>query len=73
MTTKNPRINVTFEKTKAGLLAYLARQEYKLVASLVRKLALYALKMREDLYLSKLAEKLDQDGVQTYNHTEVWL
>ena len=72
MPTKNPRINVTFEEVTAGLLAQLAHQEDKSMASLVRELALEALEMREDLYLSKVAEKLDQEGVKTYSHDEAW-
>lgn len=72
MTTKNPRINVTFEATIAGLLSHLAHQEHKSVASLIRELALEALEMREDLYLSKVAEKSDQEGVKTYGHDDAW-
>ncbi len=72
MATKNPRINVTFEETTAGLLATLARQEHKSVARLVRELALEALEMREDFYLSKVAEKLDVKGAQTYSHDDAW-
>ena len=72
MLTKNPRINVTFEETTAGLLAHLAHQENKSVASLVRELTLHSLEMREDLYLSKVAEKLDKDGTKTYSHHEAW-
>jgi len=72
MTTKNPRINVTFEEATAGLLASLAHHEHKSVSKLVRELALEALEMREDFYLSKVAEKLDQEGVKTYGHDEAW-
>jgi predicted DNA-binding protein len=72
MATKNPRINVTFEETTAGLLSHLAHQEHKSAASLVRELALEALEMREDFYLSKVAEKLDKDGVKTYSHDDAW-
>ena len=72
MTTKNPRINVTFEAAIAVLLANLAHQEHKSVASLVRELALEALEIREDIYLSKVAEKLDQDGAKTFNHDKAW-
>lgn len=72
MSTKNPRINVTFEEVTAGLLSQLAHQEHKSVASLVRELALEALEMREDFYLSKVAEKLDTEGVKTYGHDDVW-
>jgi predicted DNA-binding protein len=72
MAAKNPRINVTFEAKTAGLLSQLADQEHKSVASLVRELALEALERREDFYLSKLAEKLDKEGVNTYGHDEAW-
>lgn len=72
MATRNPRINVTFEETTASLLSILAHQEHKSVASLVRELALEALEMREDFYLSKLAEKLDKNDAKTYGHHEAW-
>jgi hypothetical protein len=38
----------------------------------VRELTLEALEKREDFYLSKLAEKLDQPDVKTYSHDEAW-
>lgn len=72
VTTKNRRINVTFEEATAGLLSHLASQEHKSVASLVRELALEALEMREDLYLSQVAEKLDKEGIKTYGHDDAW-
>jgi hypothetical protein len=72
MPTKNPRINVTFEETTAGLLVYLAAQENISVASLVRELTLEALEIREDLYLSKIARELDKEEVKTYSHDEAW-
>lgn len=72
MATKNPRINVTFEQATAGLLTQLAQQEKKSVSSLVKELALEALEMREDLYLSKLAEELDESEATTLDHTSAW-
>ena len=72
MATKNPRINVTFEEATAGLLSILAHQEHKSVASLVRELALEALEMREDFYLSKVAEKNDINGAKTHSHEDAW-
>ncbi len=72
MTTKNPRINVTFEESTAGLLSMLASHEHKSVASLVRELALEALERREDLYLSKVAERNDRKGAKTYSHEDAW-
>jgi hypothetical protein len=72
MATKNPRINVTFEAPTVGLLSQLAHQEHKSVAKLVRELALEALEIRGDFYLSKVAEKLDEEGAKTYQHDEAW-
>ena len=72
MATKNPRINVTFEETTADLLSTLGHQQQKSVSSLVRELALEALELHEDLYLSKIAEKLDVDGAKTHSHKDTW-
>lgn len=72
MATKNPRINVTFEKSTAGLLSHFAHHEHKSVSSLVRELTLEALEMREDFYLSKLAQKLDKEGAKTFGHDDAW-
>ena len=72
MPTKNPRVNVTFEKAVSELLSRLANQERKSVASLVRELAVEALELREDFYLSKLAEKIDIKGAKTFSHDETW-
>lgn len=72
MPTKNPRINVTFQEESATLLSRIAKLEQKSVSRLVRELALEALSMREDLYLSKVAEENDQVGAKTYSHDDAW-
>ncbi len=72
MTTKNPRINVTFEEPIANLLSHLAGKVHKSVASLVKELALEALEIREDIYLSKIAAELDVNNSKTYSHDEAW-
>lgn len=72
MTTKNPRINVTFEASTLILLTELAHNSHKTISSLVRELSVEALEMREDMCLSKLTDKLDQEGVKTYSHDEAW-
>ena len=72
MSTRNPRINVTFEETMVTALHMLAHQEHKSVAGVVRELAMEALEMREDIYFSNLAEKLDKPGVKTFSHEEAW-
>lgn len=72
MHTKNPRINVTFEKDTAVLLQILAKHEHVSLSGLVRELALEALELREDKWLSDLANKLDKKGAKTYSHDEAW-
>ena len=72
MTIKNPRINVTFEKTTAGFITQLAHQEHKSVAAFIRELALEALEQREDFYLSSIAKELDQDDTKIYSHSDAW-
>jgi hypothetical protein len=72
MDGRNPRINVTFEESTAGLLSALAESENKSLSNIVRDLTLEALELREDLYLSKIAQKLDQDNTKTYSHEEAW-
>ena len=54
MDGRNPRINVTFEESTAGLLSALAEYEHKSLSNIVRDLTLEALELREDLYLSKI-------------------
>lgn len=72
MLSKNPRVNVTFEPIISTLLANLAEQENKSLSSLVRELTLEALELREDLFLSKVARKLDKENAKTYSHEEAW-
>lgn len=67
---KNPRINVTFEESTAALLADLAESEDKSLSSIARDLTLEALELREDLYLSKIANKLDNVNAKTYSHED---
>ena len=72
MPTKNPRINITFEESTAGLLSYLAHQEHKSVSGLAKELILDALDRREDMFLSAIAESRDDAGSKKVNHEDVW-
>lgn len=72
MSTKHPRLNVTFDETTVSLLTNLAHNCHQSVASLVRELTLEALEIREDFYLSKLADELDAKNTKTYSHEEAW-
>lgn len=70
--SNNPRINVTFENEVAGLIASIANAEDKSMSMIVRELTLEALELREDLYLSKLAEKIDTKNAKIISHDEAW-
>jgi len=72
MSTINPRINVSFEKTSVALFAQLAEHKHQSIASIVRELALEGLEKQEDLYLSQLAEKLDTKKAKIYSHEQAW-
>lgn len=69
---RDTRINVVFDQDTVDLLGYLAFKKSKSLANLVRELTLEALDFREDLYLSKFTEKLDQQGSKIYSHDEAW-
>lgn len=72
MDGRNPRVNVTFDESSAGLISALAEYENKSLSNIVRDLTLEALELREDLYLSKIAQKLEQSNTKTYSHEEAW-
>jgi hypothetical protein len=74
MPTNNPRLNITFQPQTAALLSRLAKQEKKSVASLTKELVLDALERREDIALSFLAERREQEhkGKKTIPHDEAW-
>jgi hypothetical protein len=72
MPTKNPRINITFEESTAGLLSYLAQQEHKSVSGLAKELILDALERREDMFLSAIAEARDHIGSKKVKHDDAW-
>lgn len=72
MPTKNPRINITFEESTAGLLSYLAQQEHKSVSGLAKELIMDALERREDMFLSAIAESQDRAGSKKVKHEDAW-
>ena len=67
-----PRINITLEKSTVGILTKLAKKspDKKSVSSVARELILEALELREDMYLSKLAES--RKGQQRISHENAW-
>lgn len=72
MPTKNPRVNITFEKASATLLSELARSEQRSVSSLAKELVLEALERREDMALSAIAKKRDVPKAKRVKHDDAW-
>tara|TARA_B100000965_G_scaffold396855_2_gene412488 strand:+ start:4206 stop:4427 length:222 start_codon:yes stop_codon:yes gene_type:complete len=72
MSSKNPRINVTFDKKALKTLEKVASKDHMSLAGLVRTLTMEALENREDYYLSNMAEKIDKKGAKTYSHEDAW-
>ena len=72
MPTKNPRINITLEEPIANLLAQLAEQEHKPMASFAKELILEALERREDKVLSAIAKIRDKTKSKKIKHNDAW-
>lgn len=72
MTTKNPRINVTFENATIKLLSSLAHMQDKSLSKIVKDLTIEALEMKEDLYLCQIAEDVDKEDIENVSHEEAW-
>lgn len=72
MPTNNPRINITFEKEIAGLLASMAKHEHKSVSGLAKELILDALERREDMTLSRISEERDTIHAKRIDHKNAW-
>jgi predicted transcriptional regulator len=72
MATKNPRINITIDSEAAALLDALAGKQKRSVSSIAHELILEALDRREDLALSKLAEKRDKKKSRMIKHEDAW-
>jgi hypothetical protein len=72
MATKLPRIQVTLEKDVAEQIYRLSKLQKKSASKLMSELTIEALELREDYYLSKLADKIDTENAKTCSHEELW-
>lgn len=74
MTTKIPRVNVTFDAQKLALLSTLAKENNQSLSHFIKELALEALEQREDLFLAKLALQRDaeNDNQTLISHESAW-
>lgn len=69
MSSKKSRINIAFDDETIKFFALLARQENKSVPNVIRELALEALAIRDNGYLSKMTRDLDVQNSKSY-HSE---
>lgn len=72
MSTKNPRVNITFERTTVKVLVSLAKQEHKSISGLAKELILDALERREDIVLSTIAKARDIERAKMIKHDDAW-
>ena len=72
MPTKHPRIQVTLDKQMIEEVTQLALTLQQSVSGTLKELIAEALELREDLALSRLAEKLDKPNSKLVNHEQAW-
>jgi len=74
MPTKNPRINVVLEKPLYDNIEQLAARDGVSLSLKVRDLVKEALEIKEDVELSKIAEKREKSfrKSRALKHKEVW-
>lgn len=73
MPTEKPRIQVTLDSETNGILARLAKEHELSKSNLAADLIRHALELREDLYLSNLAEERDTNKTKwTKNTGDIW-
>jgi len=74
MATKNPRINITIDRSTYKLLKEISKKEGVSISSFVRELTREALELREDVELGKFAEEREKsfDKREALSHKEIW-
>ena len=66
------KININLDENIANVLDDIASKEHKAVSSIVKDLINDALERREDVFLSKIAQKRDVASKKKVNHGEAW-
>ncbi len=74
MPTKNPRINVSVEKSIYSIIETLAKEKGISISMVTRDLIKEALEIYEDVYLADFAEEREKtfDKDRSISHEEVW-
>ena len=74
MATKNSRYMVTVNKEIANFLNLVSKETHKSISGVIQELLCEAIDLRDDYYLSKLAEESEKrcEGKPTIPAEEVW-
>jgi len=74
MATRKPRVNVVLDKNIYNAVKELSESECMSISSTIRDLVKEALELREDIALSKFAEKREKtfDRSKALSHKEIW-
>ncbi len=74
MPTKNPRINVTLEKSIYSIIETLAKEKGVSISMFTRELIKEALEINEDILLANFAEEREKtfETQKSLSHEEVW-
>jgi len=72
MPTNNPRIQVTLDEKTNGILATISKEKDLSVSATAANLIKDALEMREDIFLSELAETRDNKDTKWVSHDDAW-
>ncbi len=74
MPTKNPRINVSLEKSIYSIIQTLAKEKGVSISMFTRDLIKEALEINEDILLANFAEEREKtfEKQKSLSHDEVW-
>ena len=74
MPTKNPRINVSLEKSIFSIIKTLAKEKGVSISMITRDLIKEALEINEDILLATFAEEREKtfEKQKSLSHEEVW-
>lgn len=76
MPTKKPRCNITFDPSEINILSTLAKKGRKSISSVAKELILEALERHEDMALSALADRREEEAErkseETVSHEDAW-
>lgn len=72
MPTKNPRLNVVLTKTILQMLSEIAKNEDKSLSIIAQELIVEALDRHEDMLLSGMAMRREENCKKIISHNKAW-